>query len=323
MAIAVDNAGVNLSAGYSAGTLTTPNFTMGSVSNGLLVVTAHIDKAGGIGTTAITGMTFNGVALTNAVHVTAAGNTRTEIWYLIGPSSGAFPVVVSYSGAPSAMAVTGCSFSGVAASPSIGTSSAGTASSTSATFTCGASAANANSWSLFAWTVPYTSSLEGPPSFNSFPGRTTATIAVGLMLGSGGAGISGLDFRSEQGFFASGAATLTLNSNDGSGYEYTAASMTFDPNVATNVPVTQGTYIVSGKPVSFASGLAVAQGAYAVSGNPISLQSTQGVSQGHYAVNGNPVSFVALGPSPPSIIIGFPSAPLSPLFRRRRRLGGF
>lgn len=66
--------------------------TVNTQSNQILVVTSGIEDDA---TTAITGITYNGVALTSSVNTTNS-NRRAEIWYLLNPPTGTANVVITY-----------------------------------------------------------------------------------------------------------------------------------------------------------------------------------------------------------------------------------
>jgi uncharacterized repeat protein (TIGR01451 family) len=66
-------------------------------SNLVLVVGVSMNIFGGSAST-VSGVTYNGVALTNAgAHNDSANQRRTEIWYLIAPATGNHPVAVTLS----------------------------------------------------------------------------------------------------------------------------------------------------------------------------------------------------------------------------------
>jgi len=70
----------------------TISHTVGSLTNGILFVTMAWSTVG----STITGVTYNGVAMTQAIH--QATNRSTDIWYLVAPDSGTHNVVISGSG---------------------------------------------------------------------------------------------------------------------------------------------------------------------------------------------------------------------------------
>jgi hypothetical protein len=72
----------------------TDSFTMASGSNGLLIVDSMCNAAD-----SITGITFNGVALTLADVSTLAGNSKLYRHYLVNPSVGTFNIVTTMNGA--------------------------------------------------------------------------------------------------------------------------------------------------------------------------------------------------------------------------------
>lgn len=107
MAIAVD---ATSSSANQTGSSVTFAHTCGG-SNRILVVAVSI--AAGIPT--VSGITYNGVALTQIATVLGvAADRRTELWYLIAPATGANNIVVTLSGAPGAFFNVGAvSYTGV------------------------------------------------------------------------------------------------------------------------------------------------------------------------------------------------------------------
>lgn len=94
MAIAIDNAGID--GGNNGGSTSSLSFafTMGSVSNGLLIVVFAGDTLGG--NDDVTTVTYNGVGMTLAVKGTNAGANRfLYVYYLPNPASGSHNVVIN------------------------------------------------------------------------------------------------------------------------------------------------------------------------------------------------------------------------------------
>src|SRR5437899_1981184 len=102
LGIAVDNLATSAVSTDSSG-LVTISFTVGTGANRLLIVGGTVDNF------AITGVTYGGTALTQAVADTQ--KPTGSIWYLVNPPSGASVVVSS---SPSKGAIIGViSFTGV------------------------------------------------------------------------------------------------------------------------------------------------------------------------------------------------------------------
>lgn len=78
------------------------NHTTGAGSNRLLTVCAQARDTVTLGDTAVTGITYGGLALTKIRHdVNSTGgvNVRTELWNLIAPPSGTAAVAIAWTGA--------------------------------------------------------------------------------------------------------------------------------------------------------------------------------------------------------------------------------
>ncbi len=103
MGIALDT--TTLSSSVTTATLTFSHNVSGS--NKILWVGGY---AGG-GTDVITGITYNGVAMTRAIGVSQGANGFVYLYYLAAPASGANNVIVSQSGATTIQAVA-CSYIG-------------------------------------------------------------------------------------------------------------------------------------------------------------------------------------------------------------------
>lgn len=67
-------------------------------SNRILFVGVTISQTGS--TVTVTGITYNGVALTQVNTSAASTNRRADLWYLIAPATGANNVIVTLSGIP-------------------------------------------------------------------------------------------------------------------------------------------------------------------------------------------------------------------------------
>lgn len=93
MAIALDTSTTSNGASGGGSSLTL-SYTMGSVSNGILIVYVTSD----IGSDSITGITYNSVSMTQAIKLhDTSNNSWNYLYYLLSPSSGANNIVVSSS----------------------------------------------------------------------------------------------------------------------------------------------------------------------------------------------------------------------------------
>ena len=92
-AIAFDSASTNTADDVSS--LTISHTVTGS--NTILVVCSAVEGTTS-GNQPITGITYNGVALTKIHDIAGSANNRTEQWYLVAPSSGANDIVITYTG---------------------------------------------------------------------------------------------------------------------------------------------------------------------------------------------------------------------------------
>lgn len=81
------------------GTTVTWAHTVGSVTNRILVVGLMAENATTEANMTATGVTYNSVALTKIGAVTVSNTNRTELWYLVAPSTGANNIVATFTGA--------------------------------------------------------------------------------------------------------------------------------------------------------------------------------------------------------------------------------
>lgn len=84
---------------YNSGSVTTDTFsyTTGAISNGIMVVFVYTNGTGG---DIVTGVTYNGVALTKQNAITINGATQfISAWELVNPATGANNIVVNTSAA--------------------------------------------------------------------------------------------------------------------------------------------------------------------------------------------------------------------------------
>lgn len=185
--------------------------TCGGVGRFLVV---HIGFQGG--TPAVTGITYNGVAMTLG-SFTTTGGIRNEWWYLMNPATGANNIVVSYSGTPSIGAFKGISFKNV--DTGVAPQSAGTTSGNSN----GATISSNNSFqpNFGVWLLTW---ISGGLGFNpSAPatGLTTVGNPIGLSNG-GGASVPGQVIIESWGQVTVNPTTATLTANNGgSSYDFT------------------------------------------------------------------------------------------------------
>lgn len=94
MALSIDNT----SSGRSTSGGVTISHTTGTLSSGVMYVLTGVQDSNH-SNFPITGITYNGVALTKIRSDEAVGNIRTEIWRLKNPDSGTHNVIVSTTGA--------------------------------------------------------------------------------------------------------------------------------------------------------------------------------------------------------------------------------
>lgn len=131
MAIAFDNAiAQNWNAGKSGNTLTAAKTNTGSD----LILFVGVSTYNGTLVT-VSGVTYNGVALTKVNSITAAvesNNQDTELWYLDAPATGANDIVATLSAEPSFGRIAASSFTGKTSS---GIDAAATAQNTAGTST--------------------------------------------------------------------------------------------------------------------------------------------------------------------------------------------
>ena len=98
--------------------------TIGSGGNRILIVGVSI--AAGSAVPSVSSVTYGGVNLTFINAVSAPDVRRSEMWYLLNPTSGTADIVVTLSGVPYAVLVGGSSFYNVNQSVPLGTSNTAT-----------------------------------------------------------------------------------------------------------------------------------------------------------------------------------------------------
>src|SRR2546428_461485 len=170
--IAVDNLATSAVSTDSSG-LVTISFTVGTGANRLLIVGGTVDNF------AITGVTYGGTALTQAVADTQ--KPTGSIWYLVNPPSGTASVVVTST--PSKGAIVGViSFTGVDQSTPIPTTATNdNANGRTSPATVSITNANANSWVM---------DLVGSGHIGGFTNGASTTTQWNLDSGSTNAGAS-------------------------------------------------------------------------------------------------------------------------------------
>src|SRR5438445_1905879 len=135
--IAVDNLATSAVSTDSSG-LVTISFTVGTGANRLLIVGGTVDNS------AITGVTYGGTALTQAVADTL--KPLTSIWYLVNPTSGTASVVVTSTASKGAV-IGVISFTGVDQTTPVPTTAKNdNAGGTTSPATVSITNANANAW---------------------------------------------------------------------------------------------------------------------------------------------------------------------------------
>lgn len=108
----------------SATSASSSTFAHDATGADVLVVMATYQD-GGVGRT-ISGITYNGVALTKIAAAGPLFAMRAEMWYLVGPASGSNNIVISYTGACVNHAHAGVNLVGVDTASPIGTQSSTT-----------------------------------------------------------------------------------------------------------------------------------------------------------------------------------------------------
>lgn len=153
-------------------------------SNRLLVV-----AVGMYGTSrTVTGITYNGVALTQLSRVTQtleASNQSLDIWYLVAPATGANTLTVSLSGSADYFVGFVQSYTGVNQSTPFGTpNTTSSGSSTSGSPACTVTSAYSNSWLVGA-------GYSRAATLSAGAGTTVRQAASGLGAGDSNGTISG------------------------------------------------------------------------------------------------------------------------------------
>jgi len=114
--VAIDAVSTNTGTGAS---LTVSHTTSGTDR---LMLVAPQWNAGGSTPKFVTAVTYNGVALTQVVHVQQSDDGATDIWKLVNPPTGTYNVVITYDVAPSFAHIAGVmTFTGVDQTTPLGT----------------------------------------------------------------------------------------------------------------------------------------------------------------------------------------------------------
>ncbi len=161
----------------------------------------------------ITGVTYNGVALTGLTQSnTPTGAGFSQLWYLVGPATGAHNIVVSRTGTTGRLVADAASYTGAAQSgqPDAQNNSTATA---ATSYNVGNSATVVAS---NAWLVGYSDNSVGNPS-----------AGTGTVIRQQGSDASTL--VDSNGTVGTGAQTLTLT---GTSRNWSGAIASFAPSVA-------------------------------------------------------------------------------------------
>jgi len=134
----IDNTSIALDA-ISSGRNSTGNITVshttGSFSNRILIATSTVQD-GNHANYPVTGITYNGKALTKVRHDEPSGNVRTEIWYLLNPDVGTFNCIKTTTGGVGESTLGVVTLSGVSqVAPEANNGATGTSSSPSVSLT--------------------------------------------------------------------------------------------------------------------------------------------------------------------------------------------
>jgi hypothetical protein len=212
VAVAFDAISTNIT-GWGGGTVDALSHTC-SGSNRLLLVWVFFEGSSG----SVTGITYNGVALTSVSSVTEGTMERkAELWRLIAPATGANDIEVSYSGSPNNIGVIGLSFTGVDQTTPL--NPGGTSGTAGSTVTAGTinGVALTGDYGVWGGVIQY-SGFGGPPGSPTVLG----TMTTDAMYGSGGGTAIGQHTWAAYGAIAGGGpSTPTLDAaNEGTPYEF-------------------------------------------------------------------------------------------------------
>lgn len=228
--------------GFSSQSSRTWSHTVGTLTNGVLYVGVDFWTNGAVVT--VSGVTFNGVALTRVVQSARSPNDdRAEVWRLVNPAAGAHNVVVTFAGGSTDGECGSLSFQFVdQTTPERATNSAVSATTNSTTATLSLAGAQAGdcaidscAWDLATTTAtmvahsPRTqryndsgfsgeggagSSMLGPANPQTLDwtfaaGRAWALGAVCIANDGGGGGGGGLPFFMQQELLTGGMQEMT------------------------------------------------------------------------------------------------------------------
>lgn len=125
MSIALDTSNQGVATGFSVGPRTVTYSHTCTGSQLILVVWVALwQDVAGTGT--VTAITYNGVALTQAIPSTTSTSMAGEMWYLIAPTTGANTLSVTVTGATDGIRVASGSFTGVDQTSPLGVTSTST-----------------------------------------------------------------------------------------------------------------------------------------------------------------------------------------------------
>lgn len=109
--VSLVSSNINSTTANNVTAFTNSNVTVGSISNGLLLVAVSFNPSGG--GNAATNVTFGGQALTLVTNAVESGRARTEIWRLLNPPASTANVIVQFDGGQNDVTVGVMVFSGV------------------------------------------------------------------------------------------------------------------------------------------------------------------------------------------------------------------
>ncbi len=262
--MAFDNA-ANLSVAPS-GSLFTSAFTVGSGNSRLLLVNVSYRRLSG--SDAVSGVTYNGVALTQ-LFSTTVGNIVGEVWYLLAPSSGAHSVVVT-------LLPTNLEWVGIGAislsdvnqsSPDLSTSTNGAASGdTSATANVSLTTSDTFAVTFFLNRMTGVSTTWSNPTVLTNTGYSGGSQAIPEAISSTSW------VACSYGPWAGGFDSPQWNANRGSS-SYGFVGVAIAVNMATNsASLGSGTFTLTGEPLT-----------------PLNLPVTASLGSGTFSLTGYPV----------------------------------
>lgn len=127
----------------------TLSMTVGQINNGLLAVASQVRNSANSTFTHISGITYNGVALTMAKQQDGPAASRyetAEIWYLVSPAWGTHNIIVTYSASVGIAVVGAVSLSGVSQTSPLDATAGLGSTPVSSPWTVDITTVNNNSW---------------------------------------------------------------------------------------------------------------------------------------------------------------------------------